>query len=185
MRKRLILNFILLFIFTFGASQAITYLIAPLVPPIDVVVSPPAGWKSSDWPFLKDQFPAGLAFDCLLSECSGELRVTVRTKIGFCNCVTGVSDDDELERVSDLDLLSMRSIPFGEGREISIRGLKGRIRLYSSQDEVRFLTSIAYNNQCDVVVVTGIGTIDHLEEKVKSIISSNQVYNWVSKRLRL
>jgi len=35
-----------------------------------------------------------------------DIEVYLRPKIGFCNCDSGVADDDEVDRVADLDLIS-------------------------------------------------------------------------------
>ena len=41
---------------------------------------------------------------CIVRRAAVELYV--RPKIGFCNCDRGVADDDEVDRVADLDLIS-------------------------------------------------------------------------------
>ena len=43
-------------------------------------------------------------FRCDVAACGDEVELYVRPKIGFCNCDTGVADDDEVDRVADLDL---------------------------------------------------------------------------------
>ncbi len=48
--------------------------------------------------------------------CGGEVELYVRPKIGFCNCDTGVADDDEVDRVADLDLISQRFAPLAPGK---------------------------------------------------------------------
>jgi hypothetical protein len=40
--------------------------------------------------------------------CGERVEIYVRPKIGFCNCDSGVADDDEVDRVADLDLISER-----------------------------------------------------------------------------
>ena len=54
----------------------------------------------------------------------------VRPKIGFCNCDSGVADDDEVDRVADLDLMSERFVPLEAGNAIRIAGMPGRLRTY-------------------------------------------------------
>src|SRR5262249_50676463 len=59
-------------------------------------------WREISWPFPRDGWPAGRAFRC--ESCGGALggaEIYVRAKIGFCNCTTGVADDDEVDRVAD------------------------------------------------------------------------------------
>ena len=60
-----------------------------------------------------DQWGKGKAFRCKASDCGGEVTVYVRAKIGFCSCITGVSDDEELDRISDYDLLGNKLVALG------------------------------------------------------------------------
>ena len=64
-------------------------------------------WQEIAWPFPRDGWPAGRAF-----RCGGRVqrrgRALCPAKIGFCNCDSGVADDDEVDRVADLDLISPR-----------------------------------------------------------------------------
>src|SRR5688572_30245476 len=62
-------------------------------------------WTETTWPFLADEWGKGKAFRCKAADCGAEVAVYVRAKIGFCNCTTGVADDDELERLSDFRLM--------------------------------------------------------------------------------
>ena len=63
-------------------------------------------WTEVKWPFLLDQWGIGKAFTCQPADCGVKVDVYIRPKIGFCNCSTGVSDDTELERVADTELVS-------------------------------------------------------------------------------
>ena len=65
------------------------------------------------WPFPMDQWGKGKAFRCKAADCGTEVTVYVRAKIGFCNCTTGVSDDEELDRISDFDLLGDKLAALG------------------------------------------------------------------------
>ena len=58
------------------------------------------------WPFPLDQWGTGRAFRCGAADCGAEVSLYLRPKLGFCNCATGVSDDEELDRVGDLELYS-------------------------------------------------------------------------------
>ena len=61
----------------------------------------------------------------------GTLEVYVRPKLGFCgNCDTGVVTDEEVDRVTDVDLLDERFEPAKEGLAVRIGALSGRARLY-------------------------------------------------------
>ena len=56
----------------------------------------------------------GVSLRC--ASCGDDVEVYVRPKIGFCNCDRGVADDDEVDRVADLDLISERFVPLDGGR---------------------------------------------------------------------
>ena len=85
------------------------------------------GWRRIAWPFPRDAFPAGRAWK------RDDTEVYIRPKLGFCgNCETGVVEDSEVDRVSDVDLLDASFVPAGEGRRIQITDLVGRSRVYRS-----------------------------------------------------
>src|SRR6266853_1025763 len=87
-----------------------------------------AGWQEIAWPFPRDGWPAGRAFRCDATLCGGEIELYVRPKIGFCNCDNGVTDDDEVDRVADLDLISARFAALESGRVVQVAAMSGRIR---------------------------------------------------------
>ncbi len=87
-------------------------------------------WTEVQWPFPMDQWGKGKAFRCKASDCGTEVTVYVRAKIGFCNCATGVSDDEELDRISDYDLLGNKLAALGPGRPIAVAWMKGRSRAF-------------------------------------------------------
>ncbi|MCP1839180.1 hypothetical protein ACVIHI_007906 [Bradyrhizobium sp. USDA 4524] len=76
-------------------------------------MAPPraAAWYEIGWPFPRDGWPAGRAFRCGAAECGGDVEVYLRPKLGFCNCDSGVADDDEVDRVSDVDMISPSFVP--------------------------------------------------------------------------
>jgi hypothetical protein len=90
-----------------------------------------AGWREIAWPFPRDGWPAGRAFRCDAELCGGEVELYVRPKIGFCNCDSGVADDDEVDRVADLDLISEKFVALEPGNVVEVAGMSGRIRNYS------------------------------------------------------
>jgi hypothetical protein len=55
----------------------------------------------------------------------------MRAKIGFCNCATGVADDEDLDRMSDFDLVGGEVSPLSGGWPIKIGGMNGRDRVYA------------------------------------------------------
>src|ERR1700731_5442249 len=87
-------------------------------------------WREIAWPFPRDGWPAGRAFRCAAAACGNEVELYVRPKIGFCNCDSGVADDDEVDRVADLDLMSERFVPLEAGKVILVADIPGRLRSY-------------------------------------------------------
>ena len=72
----------------------------------------------------------GQGVPCKASDCGTEVTVYVRAKIGFCNCTTGVSDDEELDRISDFDLFGNELSRSAPGRPIAVAWMKGRSRAF-------------------------------------------------------
>src|SRR6202045_162143 len=83
------------------------------------------GWREIAWPYPRDGWPAGRAFRCAGESCGDETEVYLRPKIGFCNCDSGVADDDEVDRVADLDLMSERFVPLEAGKVILVADIPG------------------------------------------------------------
>src|SRR5688500_13427406 len=64
------------------------------------------GWRRIAWPFPPDAFPAGRAWTREGTE------VYVRPKLGACgNRDTGVVEDSEVDRASDIGLFDERFVP--------------------------------------------------------------------------
>jgi hypothetical protein len=168
---------------------AVISTLVPVAGPADVDMRDlPDGWTQTNWPFLKDQFGAGVAFECRAPICENAVRVTIRPKIGFCNCVTGVSDDEELARIGDVDLVRPGLVARDAGREIEVGRLNGRSRLYSpagSESALDQVRSIAFNNRCDVVVATASGaeTVDG-DARVMAFLRSDAILSWTDRVLR-
>jgi hypothetical protein len=149
-----------------------------------------AAWTEATWPFLLDQWGTGKAFACAPEECGAKVEVYVRPKIGFCNCLTGVSDDAELERVADTDLVSPKTRPIGPSQPVNIGRMKGLARPYGVSDGEtgETLLSVAYNNECDVVVaVATLGDADPVvvAPKLVAFLGSEPILRWTRKELGL
>src|SRR5437763_4368551 len=120
-------------------------------------------WQEIAWPFPRDGWPAGRAFRCGVASCGDDIEVYVRPKIGFCNCDRGVADDDEVDRVVDLDLLSARFVPTKASEAVRLVDMPGRIRAYDLRmpDGVRHAaTGIAVSRRCDLLVAVAQGKGD-------------------------
>jgi len=112
-------------------------------------------WTEAAWPFPVDQWGGGWDFQCKAADCGVDVHLYLRPKIGFCNCQTGVADDEELDRVSDIDLVGSERSALGSGRPITVHGMKGRSRGYTaSARPAKSVLSLAFNNRCDVIVAT-------------------------------
>jgi hypothetical protein len=122
---------------------------------------PRAGsWQEISWPFPRDGWPAGRAFRCTAASCGGDIEVYVRPKIGFCNCDRGVADDDEVDRVADLDLLSERFVPIEAGEVVRVADMPGRIRAYDlrmTDGAQHAAIGIAVSRRCDLLVAVAQG----------------------------
>src|SRR5580704_12110010 len=119
------------------------------------------GWREIAWPFPRDGWPAGRAFRCAPESCGDEIEVYVRPKIGFCNCDSGVADDDEVDRVADLDLMSERFVPLRQGEVIRVADMPGRLRAYDlrmSDGSRHIAVGIAVSRGGDLMVAVAQGT---------------------------
>src|SRR5262245_4195783 len=104
-------------------------LLVAATPPADTRRGQPV-WTDAAWPFPIDQWGQGWAYQCKAADCGVEVNLYLRPKIGFCNCQTGVADDEELDRVSDVDLVGNEGSALGPGRPITVHWMKGRSRGY-------------------------------------------------------
>ena len=135
-------------------------------------------WREISWPFPRDGWPAGKAFR------GGEVEVYVRPKIGFCNCDTGVADDEEVDRVADLDLISERFVPLQAGRVVHVADMPGRIRPYDLRlsDGSRYTAiGIAVSHRCDlmVVVAKGKGDAADVQRAALAFLATSKMTGWI------
>ncbi len=143
-----------------------------------------AVWTEVRWPFPIDQWGTGRAFACKAAECGVELKLYLRAKLGACNCTTGVADDDDLDRMSDFDLVGGEVSPFGAGRPISIGWMKGRSRAYAltaHNRPGRSAISLAFNDRCDMIVATVVLPHDRpatIEPSVMEFLNSSTMLHW-------
>jgi hypothetical protein len=148
-------------------------------------------WNEVRWPFPLDQWGLGRAFKCSRADCGSEMDLYLRAKLGFCNCTTGVSDDAELDRVGDLELLSASFDGLSEGRPITVGWMNGRSRPYSVSMRYgapRTALAIAFNDKCDAVVATVVAEHDLLaaaERAALGFLNGDLVLRWVEKELGL
>ena len=141
-----------------------------------------AHWREIAWPYPRDGWPAGRAFSC--ESCGGHVELYVRPKIGFCNCDTGVADDDEVDRVADLDLISERFAPIAQGKVVRVADMSGRARAYHlamAGGAHRTAIGIALSHRCDllVAVTQGDGEARALESAALEFLASGDMHRWM------
>ena len=120
-------------------------------------------WSKEKWPFPIDQWGTGEAFGCASAQCGGGVHVYLRAKIGFCRCATGVSDDDEIERVGDVGLIGADYAALAPGQPVAAGILAGRERLFRVLRPLRppiSVLEVALSNKCDAIVATVLAERD-------------------------
>src|SRR6202051_1769066 len=143
------------------------------------------GWREIAWPFPRDGWPAGRAFHCATAVCGDDVEVYVRPKIGFCNCDSGVRDDDEVDRVADLDLISERFVAIEPGKVVNIASMPGRSRSYDltmADGSRHAAVGIAVSHRCDllVAVAQGSGTAAGVERVALEFLRTEEMARWMT-----
>ena len=178
---------------TLGASAGLSAFFAWPMLVQSKALTPPShpSFAEVRWPFPTDEWGEGKAFHCAAKDCGVDVNVYIRAKIGFCNCLTGVSDDNELDRLSDFNLMSGKPSVLGPGHEINIAWMKGRSRAYTVTEPYHAPSSvlaIAFNDRCDAIVATA--TVAHdgpkaIEPSVIEFLNSEVVVHWAEVTLGL
>lgn len=149
--------------------------------------STPTGWSEVPWTLPVDPWWPSKAFTCTAATCGADLKLYVRAKIGFCNCKTGVADDEELERIGDFAVIARRHAPIAAGRPIQVAWMKGRSRPYAFDGKAPGPTRpgtallIGYNDRCDAIVATAVleqGSAIAVETAVLEFLASPKVIRW-------
>jgi hypothetical protein len=159
----------------------------------DIASSAPTGsqqpqWVEVKWPFPLDQWGMGRAFRCSAANCGAEVNLYLRPKIGFCNCTDGVYDDNELDRVGDLELIAPQFSGLADGRPVTVGWMKGRSRAFSVEGPYQSRSTaleIAFNDKCDVVVatVTAVGDMSRAERDALKFLNGEAVLHWARAEL--
>ena len=144
-----------------------------------------SGWSAIDWPFPIDAWPEGRAFHCGLEECGMEVNVYIRPKIGFCDCYRGVSDDDEIDRVGDLAVLSRNYTPLAPGKIVSLGNIQGRARhfaVFAPNQAKQYAIGVALSRKCDAIVATIVGDSPipgRAEDSAFKLLNSQEIKHWI------
>ena len=147
-------------------------------------------WTEIAWPFPIDPWGKGKAFHCRAADCGAEVNVYLRAKIGFCNCTTGVADDEDLDRMGDLVLVGDVS-PLGAGRPISIAWMEGRSRTYALNGRNplgKTAISVVFRDRCDMIAATAVLGHDRpaaIEPSVIEFLNGSTVMRWAEITLGL
>ena len=163
-----------------GVSGAAAYQLA--TPPAQQA----AHWREIAWPFPRDGWPAGRAFRCD-GACAGA-ELYVRAKRGFCNCDRGVADDDEVDRVADIDLISPRFAAVAPGQEVGVGEMRGRARRYDLDmpDGVhRIAIGVAVSRRCDLFVAAaqGNGEASKMQRAALAFLETQEMNQWMTAAL--
>jgi len=141
-------------------------------------------WSEVTWPFLIDQWGTGRAFTCQAADCGSAVSIYLRAKVGFCSCSTGVADDDEIDRVGDLDLLGAQRTALASGRPVRIGWMAGRERTFLVEGPLRakkVALEIAVANKCDAVVATVVSERElapDIEQAALRFLGGDVVLRW-------
>ena len=141
-------------------------------------------WREIAWPFPRDAWPAGRAFRCQSDACGAGIELYVRPKIGFCNCDSGVADDDEVDRVADLDMISPNFVPLAPGQVIRVAEMSGRSRAYDldmADGSRHAAIGIAVSHRCDLLVAVAQGKADapELQGSALKFLASHEMTHWM------
>ena len=110
--------------------------------------------------------------------------VYARVKAGMCDCLAGVADDEDLERVSDAGLISPRVRPEGAGESRSFAGLKARSRLYRLENGAA-LAVLAGGRNCNafVAMATARHTLGpNAVEALRALLDSPALARWIGQQ---
>jgi hypothetical protein len=141
-------------------------------------------WTEIAWPFPADPWGKGRAFRCKPADRGAAVSLYVRPKLGFCNCMTGIAEDDDLDRMGDLALVGAEPAPLGEGRAVAVGWMKGRARAYAQGD--RTVLSVAFNDRCDMMAATAVVAQPapvSLEARVLAFLNSAPMLDWTKQKL--
>jgi len=157
----------------------------------DIVSRSAPDWTETAWPFPPDPFGRGKAFRCSPAGCGAEIRLYVRPKLGFCDCTTGVADDDDLDRMGDVYLVAAKATPLLSGRSVSVGPMRGRSRAYAlvpHHAAGKTAISVAVNDRCDMIIATAVLPRDDaaaFERHVIAFLNSVSVLRWIEVTLGL
>jgi hypothetical protein len=179
--------------FVIGGGAAVLLLLPGVGKEREIAHRSSAGprWSETAWPFAMDEWGRGVAFRCAAAECGVEVSLYLRAKLGFCNCTTGVADDEELDRLSDFVFLGPAPAPRGAGHPITVGSMNGRARAFTlalAGRQPSAAISAAFNDRCDAIVATvvvGSERPETVEAPVLDFLNGPTVMQWAQRTLGL
>jgi hypothetical protein len=95
-----------------------------------------------------------------------------------------VADDDEVDRVADLDLISERFAPKDAGKAVRLADMTGRARhydLWMSDGSHHAAIGIALSHRCDllVAVAQGRASAEELQRAALAFLTSGEMHHWM------
>ena len=137
-----------------------------------------------------DEWGRGRAYRCAAAHCGAETVVYLRAKIGFCNCTSGIVDDDELGRLGDVDLIGRHATALDAGKSISVGWMRGRSRMYRivNAGGGAIALTAAFHNDCDALVGTAVfdgAQPADAERTVTRFLNSDTALDWARVELGL
>jgi hypothetical protein len=99
--------------------------------------------------------------------------------------IGGVADDDEVDRVTDLDLMSERFVALEPGKAIRVAGMPGRLRTYDlrmSDGSRHAAIGMAVSRRCDllVAVAQGTGAVSGIQRVALDFLGSSDMARWMT-----
>ena len=130
----------------------------------------------------------GVRFAAGPETCGEGVELYVRPKIGFCNCDTGVADDDEVDRVADLDMITPNFVPRAPGSVVRVADMSGRSRAYDlgmADGAHHAAVGIAISHRCDLLVAVAQGSADApaVQRAALAFLASRDMTHWMTAAL--
>ena len=168
------------------AAVALLLLIGSSLAAADDGARREGAWAEAKWPFLVDQWGLGNAYRCDAARCGVDVTLYLRAKVGFCNCATGIAEDEEVDRVGDLGLVGWQSRARAPGAPVTVGWMKGRSRAFVVEGRdrrERHALTVAVSNKCDAVVATVVADqpiSSDIERSAIEFLGSRPILRWAA-----
>lgn len=156
----------------------------PLAAADDTPARRAGAWTETKWPFLIDQWGLGSAYQCKAADCGIDVTLYLRAKVGFCNCTTGIAEDDEIDRVGDNNLVGWQWRAHAPGAPVTVGWMKGRSRAFTVEGRdrrERHAVTVAVSNKCDAIVATVVADralTGDIERAALEFLGSAPILRW-------